>query len=52
MVNNKDFPPADKAVCQQMTWPLTYTDGINLRPKPCEDKKSYFVCLLNCTFER
>ena len=51
MVNNSNFQPSNKTVCQQMTWPFTYTDGINLRPKKCEEK-SYFACLLQCKYEK
>ena len=52
MVNNSNFQPSNGTVCQQMTWPFTYTDGINLRPKQCEDETSYFLCSLKCNLSR
>ena len=48
MVDNKNFP-CKKNICQQMTWPFTYSDGINLRPKKCKEK-SHFICSLPCKF--
>ena len=48
MINDSNFQPSKKSACQQMTWPLTFTDGINMRPKQCEPGKSYFVCSFEC----
>ena len=48
-VNNTMFPESNSSLCQQMTWPLTYNDGINLRPKQC-NKKAYFACQFKCKF--
>ena len=31
------------SVCEQMTWPLTYDDGINLRAKDCS-AEAHYVC--------
>ena len=47
-INDPDFPPSDPSVCQQMTWPLSYEDGINLRPKRCDQGESYYVCDIKC----
>ena len=47
-ISNPDFPPANSSICQDMTWPLSYDDGINLHPKPCESGRSYFVCQRKC----
>ena len=38
-----NYPPSDTSVCEQMTWPLTYDDGINLHPKLCSDE-AYYIC--------
>ena len=35
-------------VCQQMTWPLSYDDGINLRRKECGSGISHYVCKAKC----
>jgi len=47
MIEDEAFPTSDTAVCQQITWPLTYRDSINLRPKRCEDE-AYFMCQVKC----
>ena len=44
MVDDSRYPPSDQSVCQQMSIPLTYNDGINLLPKRCDQDKAYFVC--------
>ena len=49
MINDTGFPTSDPSVCQQMTWPLTYRDGVNLRPKPC-NKHSFFLCQVKCKY--
>ena len=46
-INNTLYPLSDPSVCEQMSWPLTYDDGINLRAKPCEEE-SHFVCEIQC----
>ena len=38
-----NFSPSKAYVCEQMTWPLTYDDGINLRAKDCSEE-AYYVC--------
>ena len=38
-----NFPSSNTSVCEQMTWPLTYDDGINLRAKDCSEEDNY-VC--------
>ena len=48
MIDNAMFPTSNKSVCQEMTWPLTYDDGINLRPKACESGMSHYVCEIKC----
>ena len=47
-IKNSDFPLADSSICQDMSWPLTYDDGINLRPQPCGNGRSYYVCQHKC----
>ena len=44
---NENYPPGNQSVCQQMTWPLTYSDGVNLRPKQCVHK-AFFLCQTKC----
>ena len=46
VADTSNFPPSDTSVCEQMTWPLTYDDGINLRAKDCS-KDAYYVCQVN-----
>ena len=43
------FPTAHESNCQQMTWPLTYDDGINLHEKTCNEE-AYFLCRFKCKF--
>ena len=31
IATDMNYPTANASVCQQMTWPLTYRDGINLQ---------------------
>ena len=31
-------------VCQQMSVPLTYENGINMLPKNCDSDEAYFIC--------
>ena len=50
MVNNLMFPISNKSVCQEMTWPLTYDDGVNLRGKNCASGKAYYLCKMLCKF--
>ena len=49
-IENKKYPPGDELICQQMTWPLTYNDGVNLRSMKC-NQKAYFICQTKCKFE-
>ena len=49
-IENKKYPPGDKSICQQMTWPLTYNDGVNLRSMKC-NQEAYFICQTKCKFE-
>ena len=49
VITNSNYPTADASTCQQMAWPLTYDDGINLRGKDCE-AEDYFMCELKCEF--
>ena len=46
-INEVTYPTANAYVCQQMTWPLTYKDGINLRGKVC-GVDAYFMCQIKC----
>ena len=48
MVNDPTYPTSNQTVCQQMSLPLTYDDGINLFPKRCNQEKAYFACDLPC----
>ena len=43
VADTSNFPSPDSSVCEQMTWPLTYDDGINLRAKDCS-KEAHYVC--------
>ena len=45
------YPPSNSSACQQMTWPLTYDDGINLREKLCTEE-SYFLCQIKCKYPK
>lgn len=47
MINNQMFSRSNPSICQQMTWPLTYDNGINLRPTECSDK-AHFICQVYC----
>ena len=49
-IENLKYPPGDKSICQQMTWPLTYNDGVNLRSMKC-NQEAYFICQTKCKFE-
>ena len=44
MVNDPRYPLSDQSVCQEMSMPLAYDDGINLLPKLCDQGKAYFAC--------
>ena len=48
MINNALFPTSNESVCQEMTWPLTYDDGINLRSKKCESGMAHYFCEIKC----
>ena len=52
MVNDSNYPTSNLSVCQQMSLPLTYDDGINLFPKDCENDEAYFVCEVQCKIYR
>ena len=43
MVDDSRYPPSNQFVCQQMSLPLTYNDGINLLPKRCDQDEAYFA---------
>ena len=47
IITDANYLSSNSSVCQQMTWPLTYRDGINLRGKFCEDE-AYFMCQIKC----
>ena len=49
IMNNSSYLTADNSVCQQIAWPLTYDDGINMRGKDC-DSEGYFMCQIKCEF--
>ena len=44
MVDDSRYPTSNQSICQQMSLPLTYDDGINLLPKRCDQDEAYFVC--------
>ena len=48
MVNDLRYPPSNQTVCQQMSLPLTYDDGINLLPKHCDQDEAYYACDIPC----
>ena len=47
-MDNSNYPTSNSSVCQQMSLPLTYDDGINLLPKHCDDDEAYFACEVQC----
>ena len=47
-VNDERYPPSEESVCEQMSVPLTYDDGINLMPKRCDQDEAYFACEVEC----
>ena len=49
-INTSDFLQSNSSVCHEMTWPLTYDDGINLNPKQCETGRSYYICQYKCKY--
>ena len=52
IVEDSNYKPSNSSVCQQMSLPLTYDDGINLLPKDCENDEAYFVCEVQCKIFR
>ena len=48
MVVDSNYPTSNSSVCEQMSLPLTYDDGINLLPKRCDDDEAYFACEVPC----
>ena len=51
MVDDSRYPSSNQSICQQMTMPLTYDDGINLLPKPCDQDEAYFTCDVSCKLQ-
>ena len=47
-ITNSAYPTSNTSTCQQMPWPLTYDNGINLHRKFCHNE-AYFVCQSKCT---
>ena len=47
-VNNSRYPPSNQSVCQQISLPLTYDDGINLLSKRCDQDEAYYACEVPC----
>ena len=47
IINDTEFGSSITESCQQMSWPLTYDDDINLRGKVCEEE-AYFMCQVKC----
>ena len=41
---------SNTSACEDMTWPLTYDDGVNLRARKCGSGKSNFVCRYNLNY--
>ena len=48
MVGDRSYSVSNTSRCEQMTWPLTYDDGINLLSKDCNSITAYFACLQQC----
>ena len=46
MITDPTYPQSKTSVCEQMTWPLTYDDGINLKGEFCGKGKAYYICQL------
>ena len=51
IIVNEKYPTGDQSICQQMTWPLTYNDGVNLRPMKC-NQEAYFICQNKCKLKK
>ena len=49
-ISDSTFPTSDPNECQQMTWPLTYDDGVNLRAKHCNSGLARYFCRVNGEF--
>ena len=47
VANASNYPTSNTSVCEQMTWPLTYIDGVNLRGKLCSEQ-TYYICQVEC----
>ena len=47
MVNDSKFQTTNQTICQQMSIPLTYGNGINLLPKRCDQDEAYFACSIS-----
>jgi len=43
LVDDTNYPRSEQSVCEQMSIPLTYDDGISLLPKRC-DREAYYAC--------
>ena len=43
IASDSNYTLSNTSICQQMTWPLTYDDGINLHPKLCSDE-AFYIC--------
>ena len=39
-----------EGVCEQMSVPLSYDDGINLRPRKCSNVEAYVACAIRCEY--
>ena len=48
IVNDSRYPPSNQSVCQQMSMPLTYDDGVNLLPKRCNEDEAFYACSITC----
>jgi len=46
-ITDPNYHASNSSDCQQMTWPLTYDDGINLSPKLCS-KEYFHLCQIMC----
>ena len=46
-ISYPNYKTSNPSICHQMSWPLTYDDGINFNKKLCKDD-AYFLCQIEC----
>jgi len=48
ITNYSNFPLSNASLCEEMSFPFSYNDGINLLRKRCTQDKAYFACDIPC----